>query len=221
MTGPLLRHLRASAFERLHLCRNPFGELSREERADAACVETEAAAAFLNDGRRGERRALQFVADHGRGKSTHLIALHARSFPEAPYTQLHEGSPVPEPQPTARVDFIDSIETLRWLERRALYRRCETLACTTHRDLGRELRRAGYEVLTVQVGIQSTHDLSIIAHARLAAASLSTGSPPSPSEELLGRLHAEFGDDVRSIEHALYAEYEHLRSTAPPLAMRE
>ncbi|QDV05303.1 hypothetical protein Poly30_07990 [Planctomycetes bacterium Poly30] len=212
MPSPILRHLRSSAFERLHLRHNPFGELTRTERAAIACVETGEVASFLAESARGERRALQLIADHGRGKSTLLIALHARVFPDAPFVQLRPGDPVPAFDPGERLHFVDSIENQGWIGRRKLFARCQNLACTTHRDLEHELVRAGFRVLTKRVGIGSFGELLNIARARVESAALPTGRPPAPPYELMLKLHAEFGDDVRSIEHALYHEYERLRA---------
>ena len=227
MIPTALDSLRASSFERLNLRRNPFGELPREERAAIACADTAGPAAFLRGARQGERRALQLVADHGRGKSSLLMAVHAREFPDAPYTQLRLGSPVPEGG--APLQFVDSIENLSWLGRRKLYSRCQVLACTTHRDLGGELRRAGFGVVSLNIGIESVDDLSRIVEARISAAALQTkalsavslpdstllsgGSPliPRPSRRRLEDLFEEYGDDVRSIEHALYRDFERAR----------
>jgi hypothetical protein len=217
VTATTLESLRASSFERIALRRNPFGELPREERATLACVETDGPAAFLRGANGTERRALQIVADHGRGKSTLMIALHAREFPEAPFTQLHLSDPVPSPEPKAPIHFVDSIENLSWLGRRKLYSQVPTLACTTHRDLGRELRRAGYGVQTLRVGIQSASALQPMVQARVDAARFGDGSPPTPSHVRLEELYCIHGDDVRSIEQALYSDYEDLRSEAASL----
>lgn len=197
------------------LKRNPFGELLREERAALACVSTEAPAAFLRAAQDGERRVLQLVADHGRGKSTLLIALQAREFPETPYTQLHGGDGVP--MANGPMQFVDSIENLSWLGRRRLYSRCPVLACTTHRDLSRELKSAGYEILTMRIGIKSVEELEDIVKARIAAAQLpdqaqQDRSPPTPSRARLEELYQLHGDDARTIEHALYQDFERLRS---------
>ncbi len=221
MTTTALDSLRASSYERISLRRNPFGELPREERAELARVCTAGLAAFIHGAKDVGRRALQLVADHGRGKSTLMIALHAREFPDAPFTQLHLSDPVPSPEPKAPVHFVDSIENLSWLSRRKLYSQCPTLVCTTHRDLSRELRRAGFGVHSVRVGIQSVDELELIVQARLDAATLDAHQSPTPTRARLEELYCIHGDDVRSIEHALYSDYEDLRdraatSLAPP-----
>ena len=202
-----LESLRGTSFARLHLRHNPFAVLDRPARARAACVETEELADFL----RGPRRVLQLVADHGRGKSTLLIALHARHFPDAPFQQLHIGDPVPGAAGGAEISFVDSIENLGWFGRQRLYRRRKTLAVTTHRDLSRELRRAGLDVKPVTVGIAGCDDLHRIVEARIRGAALEGGEPPRPTRAELERLHAAYGDDVRSIEAELFQTFEDLR----------
>lgn len=196
----------ATSFDRIHLRWNPFGELDPDERAALACVELADHAEFLSF----DRRVLQLVADHGRGKSTLLLALHRREFAGVSYTQLHAGDPAPlvggHP-----VDFVDSIENLGFWARRRMYRGVRSLACTTHRDLSREMRWAGLGVRTVRVGIRGLPDLERIAAGRIQYARSGTGEPPRLSPTRLAELYAEYGDDVRGIEHQLYLDYQALK----------
>ena len=237
MIPTTLEALRANSFERLNLRRNPFGELPREERAAIACADTAGPSAFLRGARAGERRALQLVGDHGRGKSSLLIAVHAREFPEAPYTQIRTSQPAPNTE--AALQFVDSVENLSWLGRRKLYSRCQVLAYTTHRDLSAELRRAGFGVVSLSVGIQSIEELARIVEARIGAAALhpkarataalpaaallagETRVIPRPSRRRLEDLYRDYGDDVRSIEAALYRDYERARKDASTEALAE
>lgn len=200
----------ATSFDRIHLRWNPFGELDPDERAALACVELGDHGEFL----RVERRVLQLVADHGRGKSTLLLALHRRDFAGSRYTQLHEGDPAPEMGTGVGahpVDFVDSIENLGFWARRRMYRRVRSLACTTHRDLSREMRRAGLTVRTVRVGIEGLADLERIAAGRIRYARTWTGEPPALPPPRLAELYAEYGDDVRGIEYQLYLDYQRLK----------
>ena len=63
-------------FAHLNLRFNPFGEATPEERAKLAVVDIERFAQRLC----APGFAVQFIGEHGRGKSTHLLALHARSL---------------------------------------------------------------------------------------------------------------------------------------------
>jgi len=60
-----------SPYLRWNLLRNPFGELTRQERAELAVVDVAIYLAELQAG----RTALHFLGDQGRGKSTHLLAI--------------------------------------------------------------------------------------------------------------------------------------------------
>lgn len=199
---------RRARFEDLGLTRNPFGECDRVERVGLARVDLGDLPAFL----RGPRRCVQFVADHGRGKSTHLLALHGRHFAGCSYLKLGPGARPPRPAPPWPL-FVDSFENLGRWGRRSLYRRAESLALTTHRDLAPELARAGYAVRTVHVGIGGLGELDAIVRARVEAARLDERAP-FPARGRLAELHRRLGDDVRAIEHELYLDYQGLRDDA-------
>lgn len=174
-------------------------------------MDVEAEAAHL----RAARCAVQFVADHGRGKSTRLIALHARHFPSSSYIQLRTRTrtlEMPSPWPA----FVDSLEHLTPRGRRRLYRSCESLACATHTCLRGELERAGYAVRTVLVGVTGVDELARIAAARVELARLNDHAP-LPARARLEELHRLHGDDVRAIEHDLYLDYQRLRDEHVPL----
>ncbi|MEM8711018.1 MAG: hypothetical protein AAGG01_08705 [Planctomycetota bacterium] len=219
MDSARIDRLRASSFAALGLRCNPFGELDRSDRARVACVSVERFAAHLKE----PRRALQLMGDHGRGKSTHLLALHARHYAECAYDQVHLDSGPLAPAPGLR--FVDSVENVPEKARTRLFRSASGLAITTHRDHTAELRRYGFEVLTARIGIASLADLATIVEARIMHQELDGYSAPRPSRERLAELHADFGDDVRGIEGVLYADYERLRTTRtgayPPLLLPE
>lgn len=206
---------RRARFQDIGLARNPFGELTREERAAAAQVDLTEEAAFLE----GPRRCVQFVGDHGRGKSTRLIALRARHFPDSSYVQMRTRGPAPEVAPPWPF-FLDSLELMGRGDRRRLYARAEGLACTTHADLSRELERAGYEVRTIRVRLTGVDELEAITAARVELARAGDHAP-LPTRARLEELHASLGDDVRSIEGALYLDYQRLRDAHVPLQTRD
>ncbi len=76
-----------SPFARFHLYRNPFGELTRQERAELAVVDLQPLVQWLNAPTR-KGQVLQFVGPCGHGKSTHLLALGReleRTLGDCPY----------------------------------------------------------------------------------------------------------------------------------------
>ena len=151
------------AFEHLNLRFNPFGELPRCERRELAVVDLDTLPQSLAQ----SRVAVQFLGDHGRGKSTHLIALHAR-FPDAPYTKVEiEESPMIK---SALLQFVDSFDLLSERQRKRVLRCSGSVAFTTHRDLTSLLDRHGFTVIT--------REISQTEPARVAQARQAVGGGP-------------------------------------------
>lgn len=73
-----------------NLRRNPFGELTREERAEVAEVDVDRIAGRVAK----PHTAVQLIGDCGRGKTTRMLALMNR-FPDASYVYLPENGPCP------------------------------------------------------------------------------------------------------------------------------
>ena len=72
-------------FAHLNLRRNPFGELSLEERGRIAVADLDPLAELLA----GPPFVLQVIGDCGRGKTSLLVGLRSR-FPAAPYVYFPE-----------------------------------------------------------------------------------------------------------------------------------
>ncbi len=189
------------AFSKLNLRFNPFGELDPAERTQLAVVDVAPLVPIL----RNSRTAIQFLADHGRGKTTHLLALHAY-FPGAPYLKLHSGSrPVLH---SAQIHFIDSIEHLNARARRRLYRRSNSIAFTTHIDLSEELDRSGLKLTTVNVSCSNIETLQKIFQKRIEFARRGSGDIPMISKETIRALKSQHQDDIRAIENSLYFQFQ-------------
>ncbi len=185
------------AFEGLNLMRNPFGEPGVGERARLAVLDVGAYEELLREG----GWVVQFIGECGRGKSTHMRALHAR-FPEAPFRYVAEGeSPRLAPAP---IWFIDETQRLGWWTLRRLFRGCGAMAIGTHRDHGAQIRRAGMRVEVVEVGGVDAPRLRAILERRLEWARRGEGAIPWFEDEDIEALLARFGDDVRSMEGELY-----------------
>jgi hypothetical protein len=77
-----------------------------------------------------------FLGDCGRGKSTHLHALHAQ-YPDVPLTYVGPGE---RPRiPAAPVVFVDEVQRLSRRRRARLFRRRASFVLTSHEDHGHEL----------------------------------------------------------------------------------
>lgn len=183
-----------------NLFRNPFGELTRTERAELAVVDVDSLVAFLTR----PRRAFQFVGDCGRGKTTRMLAL-ARSIPDATYTYLAEDVPCPSIA-AGKVVMIDEAQRMPRKVRRQVFSSGLPLVLATHRDLSRPLRRHGYTVETRRIGLQlNENTLAEILNRRINA---SRRDPRQPAQQITlaqcRRLIQRFGTDVRAIESYLY-----------------
>ncbi|MCO8121865.1 hypothetical protein NHH03_08970 [Stieleria sp. TO1_6] len=214
-----------------NLFRNPFGELTREERAEVAVVDLDPLVAWLTTA--GERsatvddelcdsdriaqgnevprepvfcrfRAFQLIGDCGRGKTTRMLAIHRR-FPRSSYVYLPEDEPCPA-IPEGTPLLIDEAQRLPWRVRRKVFASGATLILATHNDLTGPLRRAGYQVTTQRIGLTLTADrLAEILNRRLQASRRDPRQPiPQISIQVAEQLIARHGTDIRAIESFLY-----------------
>ncbi len=190
-----------SPFASWNLRRNPFGELSREERGELAVVER------IEDWLKvleGSMSALQFVGDCGFGKTTHLLAL-LRHLPAASYVYYPEAG-TPPPLPRARPVLIDEAQRMGRRQEIQLIRHAGPVVLGTHVDFTSRLQRAGFEVTTVNVESPKTSEtLTRILNRRIEASRLSDDqSLPLIAPALAAKLLQRFGSNVRNIEHFLY-----------------
>jgi hypothetical protein len=207
-----------SPYSYLGLTRNPFGELTREQRGELAVVDTAPLLAFLNC----PSNAVQIIGDCGFGKTTHLLALR-RELPSAKLIYFPETGPRPR-LPSDRPLLVDEAQRMGWLRRRQLLKSAGPLAIATHIDLTRELSRSGFQVLTLDVEQpKSPRSLADILNRRIAASrlhvagaskedALAGGLPrvaPHVDEEFAAKLLRQFGSNVRRIERYLYDELQH------------
>ena len=93
------------SFSHLNLKFNPFGELNVQQRKQVCVVDIDS----IKDGLKKDGIAIQFLADHGRGKTTHLLSLH-KFYPEAEYIKILVGKKPVFTQQSCR--FVDSFENL-------------------------------------------------------------------------------------------------------------
>jgi hypothetical protein len=190
-------------FAHLNLRRNPFGELDPGEWAGIAVAElSEILAQIKRPG-----TVVQLVGRCGRGKTTHLHAL-ARALPGATYVRA-DTDRVHHVEPT-EVLLLDEADHLWAWRRRRLLRAATSSVLATHRDLGRELRRAGYRSVRVEVGGLDVPRLQAITTRRIEAARREAGALPSVAPGLLQALVTRHGDDLRAITHDLYDRFQAL-----------
>lgn len=194
-----------------NLSRNPFGELTRQERISLACVEVDKIIDHLRKSESFERtsrfhrlRAYQLIGECGRGKSSHLFGL-MKAIPSACYVYLPEDGPCPT-IPEAEVLLIDEAQRLPRHIRKTIFAAGIPLVIATHRDLTRPLRRAGYHVQSETIGLTlSPEFLAHLLNRRIEASRRDAAAPvPSLSTEKSRELIGQFGTNVREIERHLY-----------------
>lgn len=187
------------AFAHLNLRWNPFGEPPVEERPGLVVFDPQPLIDRLQPG-----VALQLRGRHGRGKSSRLLALHRALG--APYVRLRDSRTIP----TAPIVLLDEGELLL---RRPAWRlaRCRAVAISTHRDLSLPLRALGFRPQSVVVEGISEERLAALCARRLEWARRGPGPIPVVPPRTLRRLRARFGDDIRSMEGALYEAVQRMR----------
>ncbi|MGV3484227.1 MAG: hypothetical protein ACO1RT_07405 [Planctomycetaceae bacterium] len=209
--SPARSMLPQSPYHYLNLRRNPFGELTREERAELAIVDVEPWREYLSD----HRAVLQFLGPCGHGKTTHLLAIE-RAIPGMDYVYLPEVGPRPA-IPANRPMIVDESQRLSWWQLRSVLRRGGPLVFGTHTDLSKPIVRAGLQVRTVEVATQvSAARLTQILNRRIDASRVASSPIPRITESHAVRLQLAFGADVRAIEHYLYDQFQRSASEQKP-----
>ncbi len=195
-----------------NLFRNPFGELTRAERAELAVVDLEPVVEFVAQTGSGDDRsprfrrgtAYQMIGECGRGKTTRLLAV-GRRFPTACYVYLPEDDPCPS-IPYGEPLLIDEAPRMPAGILRAVLESKTALVLATHRDLSATLRRHGYRVTTEAIGQTLRPDvLAEILNRRIRSARRDRSRPvPRITSPQATALIERFGTNVRSIEGYLY-----------------
>ncbi|TWU57206.1 hypothetical protein [Rubripirellula reticaptiva] len=190
-------------WERHHLVRNPFGELTREERTRLAIVDGDQWDSLI--GR--PHSAVQFIGDCGRGKTTRMLAIADRHA-ESAYVYLPENGTIPA-IPTGNPVMIDEAQRLPRKIRHCIFSSGVSLVIATHKDLTGPLNRHGYQVHTERIGDHNnaTH-IRRVLNTRIEASMSDDGLAKLISAEDAEVLHRRFGSDLRGIEGFLYQQIQ-------------
>ncbi|MCA9193068.1 MAG: hypothetical protein KDB03_14940 [Planctomycetales bacterium] len=201
----------ASPFARWNLRRNPFGELSFQEREVLAQIVSDDVEPFVTWARSKQhshrRVALQFVADCGYGKTSHLLGVR-RLLGDIPYVYFPEHGKLPN-IPPERPLLVDELQRLRWWHWRDLVSKAGLVVLGSHVDYEVKLRRYGFSVLTVDLQCpKSAPFLAKVLNARIAASEIAPEGCPRISVAEGEWLLAQFGSNVRQIENYLYEVWQ-------------
>lgn len=188
------------AYATLNLRWNPFSEPNQEERADLAVQMPE----FLLE----PKKAILILGEKGRGKTTHLLALHQKT-PDAPYIHLPEFGRQPSIT-RANIIFLDEAQRLPRSTRRFIWQRAKTWVIASHENHTYELEQAGFRVEVLHLTGLTLEKLEAVIEKRLEWARRSEGQIPHIPQQKLEQLLEQFGDDLRTIEGPLYDEYQKL-----------
>ncbi len=191
-------------FIHLNLRFNPFGELTPDQRKELAVVNIDSLKASLNK----EAVAIQFLADHGRGKTMHLLFLH-RYYSSAEYIKIYQDDKPAFSMQAVR--FVDSVENLSKKSRFDLYNKTSSIAFTTHTDLSGELTDAGFNVITQNICMDDESILNQIFSRRIKYAQRNAGHVPVVNQLAIKKLKTLYGDDIRSMEAHLYELFQSLK----------
>ncbi|MEZ6035033.1 MAG: hypothetical protein R3C17_18215 [Planctomycetaceae bacterium] len=193
-------------FSHLNLRRNPFGELTAEERTALAVVEIGPALQHLKQ----PRAAVQFVGEKGYGKTTHLLVL-ASHFAHGTYIHIPEGRRVTIPSVGDPL-LIDEAQRLTKIQQWLIFRSRRRLILGTHEDFEQSLCRADRPALTIAADrFTNEGRVHTLLNARIQFARRADGPIPSVTLQTASRLFTQFGSDIRSIEHSMYQTIQLLR----------
>ena len=198
-------------FIHLNLRRNPFGDFDAEERTQLANVELGSALEHLRPRSQSHTPALQIIGQKGYGKTTHLLSI-ATHFPDAAYVHIPEGEHVKIPS-FGEPLLIDEAQRLTLWQRLWLFRSRRTLVLGTHRDFTQHLKWAGRSVLTLNAARHTTPArIEQILNDRIKSVRRCSESIPVVTSATAEKLFALYGNDLRSMQHHLYAVFQNLGS---------
>jgi len=195
------------AFSATNLVRNPFGEPSPDERAALAVLDVDGYLELVRE----PGRVVQFLGDAGRGKSTHLRAIHAR-VEGAPFVYFGEGERFRR-VPRAPLAFIDEAQRMHHWLMRAVFVPSRSFVIASHEDLSGRLERAGFLVRSVEVATTEPPRVGAILARRVEWARRGPGPIPTFSDGAVRALQVRFGDDLRAMEDHLYDVFQRLTDT--------
>lgn len=108
--------------------------------------------------------------------------------------------------------LIDEAQRMTRLQRFQTFRSDRRLILGTHTDFKSALLRADRPILTIAAN-QFTNELRVhtLLNARIQFVRRDDGPIPSITISTASKLFAQFGSDIRSIEHSMYDTFQQLR----------
>lgn len=195
--NPWLRH---------NLVRNPFGELTREEWCEAVILDSQwidQCTDWIQDG----RGIIELAGRKGRGKTTRLLALHRR-MADSHYVYIGEDRAIPA-LPNASPLIIDEAQRLPRRIFKQILKAEVPLVLSTHWPLFWGLNRPRRPVRRQRIGKANNAELiDKIIRKRIELARYRPGPLPQVSQSQVSMLFKRHGTNLRTIEHALYQQWQ-------------
>lgn len=193
-------------YQHLNLRRNPFGHLTRAEKNELIVQRIDLQPYIARLSYPGY--AIQFLKEGARNKTTHLLAIR-RHFPGAPYIKMIEGQR-PPPIPYYPVIFIDWFHAMPRRERTDLLKRPASFGVVSHKNHGREFRKAGLAYDLVRLPFYNLDQMVIQVNRCIEWARRDPALPvPTVSRNTIARLVDKYGDDA-TVTECLYDIFEEL-----------
>lgn len=200
-------------FAHLNLTRNPFGQLSEEERNRIFVADVEPYRTFIET----PGHALEFVAPAGRGKTSHLRALYDQ-FPDASFVRVEN-----DDQEVLDVDssvlFVDEFHFLHEKKRNQLYSQVRNLVIAAHVSFVDEMKSHGFDVRSIRLNGYAPETLRRMFERRIQYCRRTDDPVPRLSNDVIQSLIDRYADNVRAMEHHLYnvfQEMKEVRDIMPP-----
>ena len=193
-------------FAHLNLRKNPFGAVTPKKQGQLAVVDIDEHIEYLEK----PGRVLQFVGAHGRGKTTHLLAINQR-LETAWYFRAsrQEGS---LEVPDRAVIIADEVQFLSRRQQRGLFRPDRSYVVSTHDALDGLYEERGLQWKTIELTGLAPDKLVTIADRRIEAVRRESGPIPRLTKKTADALIEYHGDDLRSIEEHLYDVFQQLET---------
>jgi len=186
---------------------NPFGGISDEELLEVIIpkYDLEKSIELLS---RPEPIILQFVGKKGRGKTTHLRALHQMLIDADIYLLDNHSSHFIKNKPE-QLTFIDNTHLLSWKKRLQIWKNINTsFVITTHRSRNLEFYFCKRVYKTYYFEGITPEKLETIIKKRVTQFSCLAYTDIKVNEVILQQLIVKFGDDIRGILNFLYDQYK-------------
>lgn len=192
-------------FAHLNLTRNPFGQFTQEERKSCIVADTKSYRSFLEE----PGRALEFVAPGGRGKTTHLQALH-NHYSDALFVRVNsDDQDLPDQQKKPLI-FVDEFHFLSPAERGRIYSQWPALVIAAHTSYQQEMSRDGFHVHTERLQEYSLPTIQKMFSRRIQHCRREEGTLPELSDRTIQTLVDRYGDNIRAMKYHLYHVFQEL-----------